>query len=527
MSILTDDMKKKVPISAPVILAAADIVSLFNKSEKIQNMISDAHKNLLEYIATFGSTENLEFFQTMTVTTDEETLEKQIVFSPSALLNTIITNLNIKDVDKDNVPHMLTVDDLEAYIKQISKKPLQQLQAVKTEEELQKKFPSLYIKYKENHEAEENLRFCIENINSFPAVQRAVIKSWAQQMGIGDIKNLKTTPFPTSINKFARNCARAIENLTNHVPEIIIYMNSHPIDFEGLSQTNKEKLDLYLASQFLYAAQSYGNMDPQRFLIYVANYFKEHPEKKQDTKLQITVGSINNERMGIFQQGKVLTPKDIYEQYKTFLVSHPEIQLLTFTEEELEGLTLEEAEELVKNKIETIQANWKFLPAGGLEQIILTAAQEPKGDVTEEEKKRHQERLLDLFIEKKELYESSNPIAMIQGEDTFDGYIGFIYPNGKVILDKFFENVENGRVADGQAIYIMDFSDFVRLSVLPKRELIINPACRRIIHAGDWQSRVQEEINAPQRNQPEPILQELEGERKVYKMTKSTSPKYF
>ena len=329
------------------------------------------------------------------------------------------------------------------------------------------------------------------------------------------------------VSASAKDFLTAIENLTNHVPEIIIYMNSHPIDFEGLSQTNKEKLDLYLASQFLYAAQSYGNMDPQRFLIYVANYFKEHPEKKQDTKLQITVGSINNERMGIFKQGKVLTPKDIYEQYKTFLVSHPEIQLLTFTEEELEGLTLEEAEELVKNKIETIQANWKFLPAGGLEQMILTAAQEPKGDVTEEEKKRHQERLLDLFIEKKELYESSNPIAMIQGEDTFDGYIGFIYPNGKVILDKFFENVENGRVADGQAIYIMDFSDFVRLSVLPKRELIINPACRRIIHAGDWQSRVQEEINAPQRNQPEPILQELEGERKVYKMTKSTSPKYF
>ena len=82
-------------------------------------------------------------------------------------------------------------------------------------------------------------------------------------------------------------------------------------------------------------------------------------------------------------------------------------------------------------------------------------------------------------------------------------------------------------MTDGQAIYTMDFSDFVRLSVLPKRERIINPTCRRIIHAGDWQSRVQEEINAPQRNQPEPILQELEGKRKVYKMTKPTSPQYF
>ena len=43
------------------------------------------------YIATLGPTENIEFFQTMTV----------------------ITNLNIKDVNKDNTFHIFTIDGLE------------------------------------------------------------------------------------------------------------------------------------------------------------------------------------------------------------------------------------------------------------------------------------------------------------------------------------------------------------------------------------------------------------------------------
>lgn len=48
----------------------------------------------------------------------------------------------------------------------------------------------------------------------------------------------------------------------------------------------------------------------------------------------------------------------------------------------------------------------------------------------------------------------------------------------------------------GDAIYIMDFSDFHRLSQLTKRELIDSKQCKRVIHRGNWQSRVLEEIKS-------------------------------
>ena len=136
---------------------------------------------------------------------------------------------------------------------------------------------------------------------------------------------------------------------------------------------------------------------------------------------------------------------------------------------------------------------------------------------TEEEKRRKQECLLDLFMEKKEFYEQTDSFFRIKWENTFYGYTGYIYPNGKVILDKFFENTETVKVADGQAIYVMNFEDFARLSALPKSELIENPACRRIVHAGDWQRRVQNEINSEPMNKPEIELQKLQQEGKIVK----------
>ena len=35
---------------------------------------------------------------------------------------------------------------------------------------------------------------------------------------------------------------------------------------------------------------------------------------------------------------------------------------------------------------------------------------------------------------KKEFYDSTDPFFIIKGKNTFNGYVGYIYPNGKVIL---------------------------------------------------------------------------------------------
>ena len=95
---------------------------------------------------------------------------------------------------------------------------------------------------------------------------------------------------------------------------------------------------------------------------------------------------------------------------------------------------------------------------------------------------------MDLYVEKKELYGSTDPFFRIRGKDTFEGYVGFIYPNGKVILDKFFNS--NGRLADGEAIYVMDIDDFYRLSQFSKSVLMKDSKVQRVIHQGAWQDKV-------------------------------------
>ena len=513
MSVLTQNIKRGVPISSPVILRAVDIISLFENPKQTEKIITAAQGKLMDYIASLGPTEDIEFFQTMQVKTDENTLEKSIIFAPSAIMSTLVMNLNMPVV---NFSNGLTNKEFLKWAQQETKPYLSKLQRMQTSKELQRNFPSLYLKYEKRLEAERQLKLCAQNLSRFSAIERMFIKQNLKQFGVTNIPDFIHSK-PTSVNKFSRDCTKALQNIVDHVPEIIAFMEQHPINFESLSPRNKEKLDLYLASEFIKAAKTYGSDDPQRYLIFVANYFKENPDKKQDDKLQITVGNVNNVELGRKEQGVTITPKDVYNQYKEFVVSHPEIQLLSFGEHELDGLTLKEAEEFVRTRLEDIQANWKFLPKSELDQIaVATGKQIGAEHRTEEEKRRKQERLLDLFMEKKEFYEQTDPFFRIKGENTFNGYIGYIYPNGKVILDKFFENAETGRVADGQAIYTMDFTDFVRLSILPKSELIENPACRRIVHAGNWQSRVQEEINAPKTSDTSAVLKDLESTGKVY-----------
>ena len=102
---------------------------------------------------------------------------------------------------------------------------------------------------------------------------------------------------------------------------------------------------------------------------------------------------------------------------------------------------------------------------------------------------------MDLFIEKKELFDSSSPYLILKGKNSFDGYQGYLYENGKIILEKFYDNYETKKIATGQAIYVMDIDNFREISKKSKREIIDNKLCMRITHRGNWQEKVLDAIN--------------------------------
>ena len=106
-------------------------------------------------------------------------------------------------------------------------------------------------------------------------------------------------------------------------------------------------------------------------------------------------------------------------------------------------------------------------------------------------------------MEKKKLYDATNPGFRIIGKNTFNGYIGYVYPNGRVVLDKFYDKQTDSLLADGHAVYAMNIEEFYELSKLSKSELIKSKLCKRYIHKGDWAKKVlKNEIMSKTANSP-------------------------
>lgn len=95
--------------------------------------------------------------------------------------------------------------------------------------------------------------------------------------------------------------------------------------------------------------------------------------------------------------------------------------------------------------------------------------------------------------------QNSGWLYRVHGIKEFEGYEGFIYPNGHVIFEKFYENIETKEVSLYSATYIMNIYNFIELSKLNKREIINiinspnNPGVRRVYHTKNintWISKV-------------------------------------
>lgn len=92
--------------------------------------------------------------------------------------------------------------------------------------------------------------------------------------------------------------------------------------------------------------------------------------------------------------------------------------------------------------------------------------------------------------ERQDFYESTDYSAKILGLEKYRGYIGYIYPNGEVLLD----NVRTDVNAKGNAIYHIHAINFEELSCLDKTTLRSNKNVKRIIHTKNWEEKVEDII---------------------------------
>lgn len=499
-------INKGVPSGAPVILYYGDLINNVQDQEKMSQILNKTFQNYNNFIRNqsqilFG----LEFNMAIAIVTDFNTLQRRIEISEHAFYESIKRDLNINlNMEKYN-------SDTE-YRKALTEEALLKLKILKklkTPADLQKKFPTLYRGYlyyvKEYYSLKKDT---IDPLAKLDPISRSfkiasLNKSIHENNSYSyDITILDLIKYINSFNikVYINDCVTAITNILKYQDKIINYIHSNPIDFSTLSDDDTDTLEFYFAYCNLKQVKNVDLDSRQNYLYYVSNYFKEHKDyMNSDISLVVGAGDGKITQNGTFStvnydisEGKVITPKILYEMYRDILIENPDLKVVDFSHFDFAGMNLDEVSQFMKSYLKDLQVNWELLPPDDktFEKDIIEHITTSTKNLNTKTKEQHQKKLLELFMAKKSLYDASNPLFRIKGKKTFDGYVGYVYPNGRVVLDKFYDKQTDSLLADGHAVYAMNIEEFYELSKLSKSELIKSKLCKRYIHKGDWAKRV-------------------------------------
>lgn len=144
------------------------------------------------------------------------------------------------------------------------------------------------------------------------------------------------------------------------------------------------------------------------------------------------------------------------------------------------------------------KVNWVIVPEGKLDKYVKKGLDPQKSYIMSDEEIENMRRAKQ---DKVDFYGKNEPLLKVYGVEEFKGYIAYIYKNGEVLLDTI--------TAKGNAIYHIPARYFEMVSGLDKQKLMKHPAAKRIIHAGNWQSRAQKVIDTEGTLEEQKQAQEL------------------
>jgi len=514
MSGFSQSLNKGVPVSSPISLKYVDLINIVDDKDLLQEIIDNHFQTFFESIKDYGYEGIIEYFYTMSVDIDPNTLKKEIYMSVSGYFSTLAVNLGCVSLNKRIEDHLLTYGEFEEKLMPEFNERLKFLKEQKTPQKLKANFPFLYAKYQKIENNSNKARQNLANLARMPKVQRDMflknLKSKYPE--VDHLEELKLASSFT-FNKFIEVCSKDLEILMDNCKNLVDYMFSHPIDFSRLEEYDHNKLELYIVNCYLNMAEQVEDDLKQNYLYYVSSYFYEHKDLI-DSDLSLKINDMKGERFSyLFKVDDVtITPQLLYKRYCDLLVNNPKLRDINFAHTDFTGMNLKEVEEFMNEYISDLSAQWEFLPndVKKTDSVIIDKIRNSGSGLSEDERRKHQENLIKLYMEKKELYDSSDPYRRVLGKDTFEGYIGYFYSNGRVILDKLYDNIETGKLANGSAIYAMNINDFYELSKLSKSEIIKNKLCNRYVHRGDWAKRILDnEINVGRENDPSRVVNEL------------------
>lgn len=272
----------------------------------------------------------------------------------------------------------------------------------------------------------------------------------------------------------------------------------------------------------------YSCFDPDTFYLMFAKIVYEQNLKNygNNTGLNNNYSILMNYLDGCKEVGKRYNPKIpfVLDNDKTTKISRWQLEvdtkeLMTHYPEakpimlpELDGSEADKYRDInLLNKLMKLydtssQVSWEFLPKG--EKIARAETITPRKKRESSKEPIDYTALIEEVNKRISFLEHTDFIGTpIKGLDTFSGYYAFVYPNGKVVLEKFWENEETLIPATSCATYVMTIDNFVEMSKNSKPTLIeyirLLPevGVKRLFHSSfaGWQKSVTSEIEGSYR----------------------------
>ena len=202
----------------------------------------------------------------------------------------------------------------------------------------------------------------------------------------------------------------------------------------------------------------------------------------------------------------------LVDEYQKYSKSHPEIVEKYHQEMDMKQIFREyliDARTKIKKDefVTAVKLRFELFPKGEAQEKGYGVFSR-KSVVSEDIKRLLEEKHEALLEEKINFFSASDYLWTLEEAQTFNGYRGHIYPNGKVIFEKFYRATRDGlSPAYDEAIIAMDLLDFIEVAPKTKTELIDiirsqkenikevthhpqNRNIRRIYHVLGWQQKV-------------------------------------
>ena len=482
-----DILQKGVPsrVDKPLLVSIQDLQQLLkysNTNKAIKDAQEEFYKKISDkygkYFCDFLVINH--FLLCCEIYLDENTLDKKLIYTPTV----ISSGINLLYLNKELDINSDRFDEYCNYLENISL------------EEFKNKYQILYRAYKSSWD----LNYGVLNL-----------KKNAKRLGYSELlrrKKQMSDILPMSKESFDHiwNHANSKYDYKMFIHDFIeclkvirnnIYSFDSPTNNNNnindcaeikldIDKKDKDRFEMFMAYTYQKYVKNISKDSRQAYFTYLSEYYHDNQDLLD-----------NNTKLFLPYENVFVTSKDMYEEYKNILVDNPELKIVDFKFKDFNGMTIDEIEEFMDEYLKTLQVNWDFLSSYDLDNTIIERVKSYYEGHDKPYNPKTVQQLLDILLEKKEFFDRSDPTLRIMGKNSFDGYIGFLYSNGFVVLEKFFEDSKSGKIATNQAIYVMDVDDFSRLTMLSKNNIIANKLCKRFIHKGDWQSKVEEIINKP------------------------------